>query len=466
MKDILILDILNKCNGKLIIGNKNQTCNNFKTDTRKIEKGDTFVGIKGEKFDGNLLFEKALENGAFTCILQDVSIDEDILKKYKDRNIVIVEDTIKTIGILAKYKRDLFNIPVIGITGSVGKTSTKDIVASVVAKKYKVLKTLGNLNSEIGLPLTLLGLKEEHEAMVIEMGMNHSREIAYLSDILNPTISVITNVGSSHIGNLGSRENILKAKLEILEGMKQNGIFIYNNDNDMLNSNREKFNNYITLNYGIENESNLMAYNIQIENNCSKFDVKINEKLYNVFVPVSGKHFVYNSLCAIAVGLKLGISIEDIISGIKEFSLTKNRMEVNKLENGLVLVNDSYNASYDSMKAALEFLGSFKDKKKIAVLGDMLELGEFSDELHFNVGKIVHENNIDVLVTVGNNSKKIVEGAISEGMNCKSVYNVDNNNKALDILYNIITKDSVVLIKASNSMRFIEIYDKLIKKSI
>lgn len=464
MKEILILDILKKCNGTLINGKEEQVCINFKTDTRKIEKGDTFVGIKGENFDGNLLYEKALENGATTCILQDVNIKEDILKKYQDRNIVIVKDTIKAIGLLAKYKRSLFNIPVIGITGSVGKTSTKDIVASVVSKKYNVLKTLGNLNSDIGLPLTLLGLKEEHEAMVIEMGMNHKGEIEYLSDILNPDISVITNVGSSHIGNLGSRENILKAKLEILKGMKHGGTFIYNNDNDMLNNNKELFNEYQTLNYGIENDSNLVASNIQIDSNGSNFNIKIKGKEYNVYVPVSGKHFVYNALCAIAVGLKLDISIDDIISGIKDFSLTKSRMEVKKLENGLVLVNDSYNASYDSMKAALEFLGSFKDKKKIAVLGDMLELGEFSDELHFNVGKSVYDNNIDVLVTVGNNSKKIVEGAVSKGMNIKSVYNVQNNDEALNKLYNIITKDFVVLIKASNSMKFVEIYNELIKK--
>lgn len=463
MKDITILNVLDKCNGKLVCGDKSAVCDNFKTDTRKIEKGDTFVGIKGENFDGNALYEKALEKGATTCILQDVSVDVEVLKKYQDRNIIIVRDTIETIGKLAKYKRSLFNIPVIGITGSVGKTSTKDIIASVVSKKYNTLKTEGNLNSDIGLPLTLLRLKEGHEAAVIEMGMNHKGEIEYLSNIANPTISVITNIGSSHIGNLGSRENILKAKLEILKGMTEDGTFIYNNDNDMLFNNKELFENYKNFNFGIENKSDIMAENISTTTEKSKFNVIIKDKEYNIEVPVSGKHFVYNSLCAIAVGLSLGIDILEIKSGIKEFSLTKNRMEVNNLKNNIIVINDAYNASYDSMKVALEYLGSFNNKYKIAVLGDMLELGEFSDELHFNVGKSVYENGIDLLITVGNSSKKIAEGAYIMGMSKENVYSVDNNEEAIKLLNEIIVSNSAILLKASNSMKFIEIYNNILK---
>lgn len=466
MKDITVLNVLDKCNGKLVCGNKNSICDNFKTDTRKIEKGDTFVGIKGEKFDGNDLYEKALEKGATTCILQDVSIDKEVLKKYQDRNIIIVRNTIDAIGKLAKYKRSLFNIPVIGITGSVGKTSTKDIIASVVSKKYNTLKTEGNLNSDIGLPLTLLRLKENHEAAVIEMGMNHKGEIEYLSNIANPTISVITNIGSSHIGNLGSRENILKAKLEILKGMKDSGIFIYNNDNDMLFNNKELFYKYESLNFGIENKSDIMAKNIVTNTQGSIFDINIEnrESDIKVEVPISGKHFVYNSLCAIAVGLALDINMCDIISGIKEFSLTKNRMEVKKLKDDIIVINDSYNASYDSMKAALEYLGGFNDKYKIAVLGDMLELGEFSDELHFNVGKCVYENKIDLLITVGSNSKKIADGACSKEMLKENVYSVDNNEEAIKLLNEVIVSNSAILLKASNSMNFNELYNNILKK--
>ncbi len=464
MKEITILDILNKCNGKLLCGNEKNICVNFKTDTRKIEKNDTYVGIKGQKIDGNTLYKEALKNGATTCILQDITIDKETLEEYKDRNIVIVEDTIKTLGILAKYKRSLFDIPVIGITGSVGKTSTKDMIASVLSKKYNTLKTIGNLNNDIGLPLTVLRLNESHEAMVIEMGMNHKGEISYLTNIAKPTISVITNIGTSHIGNLGSRENILKAKLEILEGMEKTGRFIYNNDNDMLNLNKEMFKQYKTKNFGIDNKSDIMAFNINTNSNGSNFDIKIDDKIYNVYVPVSGKHFVYNSLCAISVGIELGIDIQDILDGIKNFSLTKNRMQIKELKNDITIINDSYNASYDSMKAALEFLATFNNKKKIAVLGNMGELGSFSNEIHNNVGKCVYSNNIDLLITVGKDANNIAISACNMGMDKNNVYSVNTNDEAIALLENIIDKNMTILIKASNAMNFVYLYNKLLEK--
>lgn len=464
MKDIYVIDVIEKCGGRLVSGDNNATCDNFKIDTREIKENDTFVGIKGENFDGNAMYEKAFENGASTCILQGIEIDDNCIEKYKNKNIIIVKDTIKALGLLAKYKREMFNIPVVGVTGSVGKTSTKDIIASVISKKYNTLKTEGNFNSDIGLPLTILRLKEEHEAAVIEMGMNHKGEIDYLSNIAEPTVSVITNVGTSHIGNLGSRENILKAKLEILNGMKENGVLVYNNDNDMLNNNKDLFKKYKSIGFGIDNHSDVMALNINIGTNSSSFDVSFNNNKYNINVPVSGKHFVYNALCAICVGREVGIDINDIITGINEFSLTKNRMEVDNFKDNITIINDAYNASYDSMKAALEFLGSFKDKYKIAVLGDMLELGEFSNELHLKVGKSVYENNIDLLVTVGDYSKKIAEGARILGMPEENVKSVDNNSDAIKFLEKVIIGNSAILLKASNSMKFSEIYNEISKK--
>lgn len=465
MKEIFVKDIIAKCNGKLVIGNENDLCENFEKDTREIKKNDVFIGIKGENFDGNKFYEKALENGAKTCILQGVDITEDVLNKYSDRNIILVDDTIIALGEIAKYKRSLFDIPVVGITGSVGKTSTKDIIANVVAQKYNVLKTEGNMNNDIGLPLTILNLRKEHQALVVEMGMNHKGEIAYLTNIAKPTIAIVTNIGTSHIGNLGSRENILKAKLEILEGLNNKGVFIYNNDNDMLYNNKKAFENYKTLNYGIENISDIMASNIVTNINGSKFDIKIDKEIENnIYIKVSGRHFVYNSLCAIAVGNILNIPIDDTKNGIETFSLTKNRMEVNEFKPNITVINDSYNASYDSMKVALEFLGSFKDKYRIAVLGDMLELGEFSDELHFNVGKSVYANNIDVLITVGHNSKKIAEGAYIMGMSKENIYTLENNDEAFKILTDHLNSNSAILLKASNSMNFSYMYNKLLEK--
>ena len=212
MNDIKIKDIVRLSNGKLINGNAELICNEFSKDTRTIKKGDIYIGIKGETFDGNKFWKQALENGAEAVIVENIQITDEDKKIYKEKTIVEVPNTLEMLYSIARYKRDMYDIPVIAITGSVGKTSTKDIIASVVSQKYKTLKTEGNNNNNIGLPLTILKLKD-HEAMVIEMGMNHFGEISLLTSIAKPTLAVITNIGTSHIGILGSRENILKAKL-------------------------------------------------------------------------------------------------------------------------------------------------------------------------------------------------------------------------------------------------------------
>ena len=317
-KDIFVKDIIEICNGKLITGNLEDKCENFSKDTRTIRKGDTYIGIKGANFDGSLLYEEALIKGAKICIIENIEINKKDLKLYKDRSIIIVKNTILALQQLAAYKRSLYNIPVIGITGSVGKTSTKDIIAKVMNKKYNVLKTEGNLNNHIGLPLTLLKLKN-HDAVVVEMGMNAFGEIRTLTNIAKPTMVVITNIGTSHIGQLGSRENILKAKLEILEGMKENGVIILNNDNDLLHDwilkNDKKYN---IITYGIDNDSKYMAKNIKLSSNSSEFNINLDNKKYKVVVPISGNHFILNSLCAISVGLYNNISIEKILEEISE----------------------------------------------------------------------------------------------------------------------------------------------------
>lgn len=459
MIDIKVKDVIKICNGKLVYGDENIICENFSKDTRFIEKNDVYIGIKGQNFDGNLFYEEALEKGASVCILQDVDIDVNKLNKFQNIAIIKVENTIKALQQIAKYKRSLYNIPVIAITGSVGKTSTKDIVASVMSEKYNVLKTEGNLNNHIGLPLTILKLKE-HNALVVEMGMSALGEIRVLTNIANPTMCVITNIGTSHIGELGSRENILKAKLEILEGMKQDGILVINNDNDLLHLWNEKNNNYKVKTYGIENKSDIIAKNIVLDENGSLFNVTVNNNTYNVRVPVGGKHFVYNSLCAMCVGLENGIEMKDIIDGISKFELTKNRMDIQKNSKGITIINGSYNASYDSMKASIEYLASLNGRK-IAVLGDMLELGKFSKELHENVGKEVEKNNIDILVVCGKEAKNISSKAIELGMNKSMVFEFNELNDVVDYLKSMLKTNDVVLVKASNGMHFNKIVQDL-----
>ena len=242
--------------------------------------------------------------------------------------------------------------------------------------------------------------------------MNSFGEISILTNIAKPDIAVITNVGTAHIGMLGSRENILKAKLEILEGLNPKGTLIINYDNDLLHSWYEKEKeNYNILTYGIENQSDILGKNVILEDNGSRCQALIGENTYNLTIPVGGKHFVYNGLCAIAVAKALNIPIENALKGIKKFELTKKRMEIKKSKIGATVVNDCYNANYDSMKAALDYLGKLPNKRKIAVLGDMLELGEYSKELHEKVGEEVYINKINLLICVGNEAKNIAKKA-------------------------------------------------------
>lgn len=458
MADITVGDIKKITKGKLLCGNEYDICENFCIDSREIKSGDVFVGIKGERVNGNELYEEVLKKGAKCLILENVEIPEDIIKKYTDSAIIIVEDTIKALQQIAEYKRNLYKIPVIAITGSVGKTSTKDIVAEVVSKKYKVLKTQGNLNNHIGLPLTILSLKDE-EAMVVELGMSHLGEISTLTKIAKPTIAIITNVGTAHIGNLGSRENILKAKMEIIEGLQNNGTLIINNDNDLLHKwNLENNHKINVITYGIQNKSNVMAYNIQQNEKGSTFNTKVEEQEYNVKVKIGGEHFVYNSLCAIAVGLKLGINIGKILEGILDFKLTEKRMEMFTNDKGILVINDCYNANYDSMKAAIEYLAKLPNKRKIAILGDMLELGEYSKQLHEKVGEEINKNKIDVLITVGEEAKNISKIAQKT---VKEIYNFEKNEQAIKLLQTYLQKEDAVLIKASNGMNFTEISAQL-----
>ena len=461
MREIRVKDIVNICDGKILSGDENTVLDNFKKDTKEVENGDTYVGLKGESFSGSAFFEDAFKAGAKAAILQDIEIPDEVLKKHKEKAIIIVKDCIEALQKMASFKREGYDIPVIGITGSVGKTSTKDIIASVMSKKYKTLKTEGNYNNHIGVPLTVLGLKD-HEAAVIEMGMNHLGEISKLTKIAKPTMSVITNIGTSHIGELGSRENILKAKLEILEGMNDNAPLVINNDNDMLHNwyleNKDKRK---ILTFGIQNESDIMAKNIVSTEGGSTFKVELDGKDYEFQINVGGKHFIINSLCAICVGLQNEIEMEKIIEGIKEFELTKRRMEIRDGINGSKVINDSYNASYDSMKAAIEYLGEIKANKRIAVLGDMLELGSYEKELHEKVGEEVYKNNIDFLVTVGVRAKYIANKAKELGMSEEKIKIFDTKEEAIELLKKIIEKNDYVLVKASNSMKFDEIVNKI-----
>lgn len=436
------------CHGELIGSDKNIFVPSFSKDTRTINAGDIYIGIKGENFDGNLLYNEAFNKGAICAIIEKSSFDnKDALKP-----IILVNNSINALKDIGEYYRNNSNATFIAVTGSVGKTSTRDMIYSVVSTKYKSLKTEGNYNNNIGLPLTLTRLTDE-KCAVIEMGMNNLGEIDYLSKITKPHIAVITNVTTAHIGNLGSRENILKAKLEIKDGLLDGGKLIINNDNDLLHE--YYLNNpQDIISVGIDNTSDIMAKNLEIKNDKYYFDICYQNNIYHAEIPILSKAFIYNSLISFAVGILTNIEPELILKGIKEFKLTANRIDIIDTNYGVKIINGSYNASVDSMKSSLEILKNTFGKRKIAVLGDMLELDEYSKELHNEVGK--YTNDLDILITVGKEAKYIADTS-----KAKEVISFDNNNDAINYLKEKLTSGDIILVKASNGMKFIDIVNAI-----
>ena len=447
-----VKDIIKICNAKLLNGDIEKEVNSFSTDTRTINKDDTYVAIKGSNFDGNDFYFDAIKKGVSICILDKEVSD---YTKYKDTTFLLVDNTIECLQQLASYKISKFNGRVIAVTGSVGKTSTKDMIYSVVSKKYKTLKTSGNNNNHIGLPLTILKLTDE-EVIILEMGMNNLNEISLLSKIARPDIAVITNVGYSHIGNLGSRGNILKAKLEILDGLKSNGKLIINNDNDMLNKYYlENINdNIITI--GIDNMSNYTAKDIKYNNDIVSYNVDN----INVIVNIPSKAFIYNSLFAYAIGNILNIDSNLIIDGIGNFSLSKNRLDI-KEKDDIVIIDDTYNASYESIENSLNILKLRNEKRKILVLGDILELGEYSSYIHKKLAKLIMNTDIDILLLVGSDIKYTYDELIKNNYN-KKIYIFNKYDETYKVLDSILDKGDVILLKASHGIQLTKVVNYLL----
>lgn len=431
-----VWEIIEATQGELISGSLNSDITGFCQDTRKIKQGDMYIPIIGEVFDGHDFIDEAFKQGASSIITSKDG-------KYPDDKIVIkVKDTLKALMQMAHYLRTHRNVKVVAITGSVGKTSTKDMVASVISKSYKTLKTQGNYNNHIGLPLTILNYKDE-EIMVLEMGMNNLGEIHLLSKIAEPDYAIITNVGTAHIGNLGSRENILKAKLEIIDGLNQNGKLIVNNDNDLLHQYAISHPNTVT--FGIENTSNYQASHTVILPHLSTFKYK--DSVIEVNVP--GSHFVLNALASLAVGDLLNIPINLMAEGIKEFKLTQKRMDFYELSHKITLIDGTYNANLDSMISSIDVLSKY-ERRKVAILADMLELGEFSENLHRQVGFELSQKNIDLVLCVGVESRYIADSAKRNGI--ENVHYFSTNEELMSKLNNYIQPEDVILVKGSQGM--------------
>lgn len=419
-------------------------------DSRDVKKNDVFFALKGEVTDGHKFLKQAIENGASILVVREFSREVNICQ-------IVVEDTFVALQKLAKAYRNLFMIPYIAITGSSGKTTTKDVIASVLSQKYNVLKTKGNLNSTTGVPLTLFDLKDEHEIAVIEMSMSHPSEILANAEIVRPNIAVITNIGLCHIEFLGSQENIFKAKSEILTYLTEDDIAIVNGEDPYLGSITPDA--YQIIRVGIDN-GDLIAGNIRHTNECVTFTLHISGNEELISFPIPGVHNVTNALLAIAVGLQYGLKIDEIQTGLNTYQPSKHRMEIID-HKGITLINDTYNANPDAMKAAIDVLIYLSDKngKKIAVLGDMYELGEASHDMHEMCGRYAAEKGVDLLLATGQYAGDYQRGYERYSASADGECLLFADKEALTIYcLKIIQKNDTVLFKASRGMQLEKVF--------
>jgi UDP-N-acetylmuramoyl-tripeptide--D-alanyl-D-alanine ligase len=447
MENLTLFEIAKACSGT---ATADLTVNSVCIDTRKITKGCLFICIKGENFDAHQFANEALEKGATA-----VMIEQDIKP---NGAYVKVADTKKALLSLAGYYRSKFSIPVVALTGSVGKTTTKEFTHLVVSAKYNAIKTQGNLNNEIGLPQMLFQIDNSVEAAVIEMGMNHFGEISRLVNATKPTIGLITNIGVSHIENLGSRDGILKAKLEICEGLKEVAPLILNGDNDKLAT--VKDDKHKVYFYGIEN-GDFKASNIVEKDGKTSFTINYFNKSQKIVIPTIGVHNVYNALAAFAVGYFLNIDSQKSANALANYAPAGMRQKVVSVGN-ITSIEDCYNASPDSMSASLKTLHDIQGNKKIAVLGDMLELGDYSVQAHKAVGKMVAENNIDYLFAYGENAKYYVSTAKQLGV--KNAFLFDDKQKLASSLVDVASAGDVVMFKASRGMKLEDVINSVYKE--
>ncbi len=425
------------------------------TDTRSIEKGALFIAVKGERFDGNDYIGQAAENGAAAAISDRPSGSG--LAISADIPIIYVKNTREAQLALARSWRDRFPVKLCGVTGSVGKTSTKDMIYAVLSAQYNTLKTEGNFNNDIGLPRTLFGLSEEYKAAVIEMGMSDLGEISALSGAAHPEACVITNIGFCHIENLKSQENILKAKLEILDGATPDAPLILCGGDEYLDTvTPERAGGRRIMRYGFSEKYDVWADNIGHLENGERFTLHYAGGEYAAGVPVSGEHHILNALAAFCVGISFGIAPERIVPAFMDYQASGMRQRIEK-RGGKTVILDCYNASPTSMKSSLSVLSNIKcEGKKIAVLGDMLELGEQSERLHAGLAEL--SDNADVFFLYGEEMKALA-GALA-AKNVPVFHSTDKAEITKVLLENIKDGDAV-LFKGSRGMRMEEIAEKV-----
>jgi len=439
------------CGGWIDPKYNNVTFLGANNDSRKVEKDQLFIALQGVR-DGHNFVSAALEKGAAAVLCTHTD---------GDYPAIVVEDTRVALGQIAKGERERIGMKVVGITGSVGKSTTKEMVAAVLGSTYRVAKTPANYNNDIGMPMAILSMPEDTQVAVLEMGMNHFGEIAYLTSIGKPDVAVIINVGTMHIEHLGSMEGILRAKLEILEGMGADGTVILNGDDALLWNQRELLNKKVVY-FGVNNlDSHVHGKGISQKENALSFTVETEKETLPVTLALDGEHFVYDALAAIGVGVELNVTVENIQQSLLKFQNMQGRQEIYK-KNGFTIIEDCYNAGPESMKAALSVLGN-RPGRHVAVLGDMLELGVCSDAEHYKVGRVAAQK-ADILLAYGPSSERMLYGAITGGMSQNNARAFTDKEKLVQVLKQITKSGDVVLFKGSRGMRMEQLLEKFLEE--
>ncbi len=452
MEAITLRELLEAVGGTLIgpAAGLEQTVSHVDTDSRNIHPGSLFIPLVGERFDGHAYINSALEGGAAGCLTQ-----RERESYREDRFYIKVKDTQRALRDLAAWYKDRFPIPFVGVTGSVGKTTAKDMIAAVLGVKYKVLKTEGNFNNNIGLPLTLLRLDRTYQMGVLEMGMDKFGEIDYLGDIVRPEVGVITNIGDAHIEKLGSRENIFKAKCELLPHIKKDGLLILNGDDPLLSTLRGRTPVpavFCGTGEGMDYRAQVTGGDGVSHIHCRLTTPRMDRE---VRIPALGEHMVYPALIAAAAAERFGLTPDEIAQGLTQFVPTRMRMNILRRAKGITILDDTYNANPQSMRAAISVLSDRRSQWSIAVLGDMFELGPFAPALHTGVGECLGKARIDCLVAVGELAEHIAQGARNSGV--PLVYHCKDKAEAKPVLDQLVRPGSTILVKASRGMELEEL---------
>ena len=451
MKNITIQKIAEVCAGTIYgkewINEEKTEAAGVVLDSRLLKEGYVFIATKGEKVDGHKFIPSVFEKGALAVICEDVP--QEITGP-----CIQVENSFTALKQLAAFYRQQLDVTVVGITGSVGKTSTKEFVAGVLETKYQVWKTQGNFNNEVGLPLTVLQLRDKHEIAVLEMGISDFGEMHRLSEIAKPDICVLTNIGQCHLEFLGDRDGVLKAKTEIFDFLNPNGMIFVNGDDDKLVTLKEKWKDRLIC-FGRNQSNDVYAIN-EVSKGLlgSTMDIVGAMEVEGVQIPLPGEHMVLNALAAAAVAKHLKLSLDEIKQGIKTVKAVSGRSNLIPYED-FVLIDDCYNANPISMKAAVDLLQS-ANGRKVAVLGDMFELGEEEGKLHYEVGEYA-KNKVDVLICVGKLAKEIYQGALADNTANQNLLYLSDKEEVYKHLKEIIKPQDTILLKASHGMGFADI---------